>query len=220
MGDPNRTSTAHRFWDDTWRTEHGRCAWSAADPWVVSGLPAMRDRGVGRTLDLGCGPGRHAVLFARNGLESHGLDASAYGVEHAARAAREAGVEVALKQGSLAALPYPDGFFDYVLAFNVIYHGTEIDAARALSEVRRVLRPGGLYQSTMLSKRNVGHGRGERIAPNTFVQPGGPGDKAHPHLFADEHDLLRLHGGFRLLSAEDRDQTGEGEHHWYCLFEA
>ncbi len=220
MVDLNATSTAHRSWDDTWRTAHGRSAWSAADPWVAACLPALRERGVGRTLDLRCGPGRHAVLFARDGMESHGLDASAHGVEQAARAAREAGVEVALRQGSLTALPYPDSYFDYVLAFNAVYHGTETDAVRALAEVRRVLRPGGLYQATMLSKRNVEHGRGRRIAPNTYVQPDGPGDKARAHLFADEHDLLRLHSGFRLLAAEDRDQTGRGEHHWYCLFEA
>ena len=219
-GAADGTDSAHLYWDDTWRTAHGRAAWADADPWVASALPLLRDRRARRTLDLGCGPGRHAVFFARAGLESFGLDASAYGIEHATRAAREAGVTLYLKQGSLAALPYPDDSFDYVLAFNVIYHGTEADAEQALAEVRRVLRPGGLYQATMLSKSNVEYRRGSEIAPNTFVQPHGPGDKAHPHLFADERDLLRLHSGFRLLAAEDRDQTGGGEQHWYCLFEA
>lgn len=214
------TDTAHRYWDDTWHTEHGRAAWADADPWVAAALPLLRERHAKRTLDLGCGPGRHAVFFARAGLESFGLDASASGIERATRSARDAGVTLYLKQGSFKALPYPDASFDYVLAFNVIYHGTESDAARALAEIRRVLRPGGLYQATMLSKRSVDFGRGEQVAPNTFVQPRGQGDKVHPHLFADEHDLLRLHSGFRLLAAEDRDQTGDGEQHWYCLFEA
>jgi tellurite methyltransferase len=221
--DPSASSdadSAHRSWDDTWRTDHGRAAWADADPWVAGVLPQLRERAARRTLDLGCGPGRHAVFFARAGLESFGLDARAHGIEHAARASREAGVTLYLKQSSLAALPYPDDSFDYVLAFNVIYHGTEAEAARVLAEVRRVLRPGGLYQATMLSKRSVEYGKGSEVAPNTFVQPRGHGDKAHPHLFADEHDLLRLHSGFRLLAAEDRDQTGGGEQHWYCLFEA
>lgn len=214
------TENSTRSWDDTWRTDHGRSAWGAADPWVTAVLPLLRERSVRRTLDLGCGPGRHAVFFARAGLESFGLDVSAYGIEHASRAAREAGITLYLKQGGLNALPYPEASFDYVLAFNVIYHGAEADVVRALAEVRRVLRPGGLYQATMLSKRSVEYGRGEQIAPNTFVQPRGNGDKAQPHLFADEHDLLRLHSGFRLLAAEDRDQTGGGEQHWYCLFES
>lgn len=215
-----RTDTARRSWDDTWRTDHGRAAWAAADHWVAATLPLLRARSAKRTLDLGCGPGRHAVFFARAGLESFGLDASASGIEHATRSAREAAVTLYLKQGSLKALPYPDDSFDYVLAFNAIYHGTEADAVRTLAEIRRVLRPGGLYQATMLSKRSIHYGRGEQVAPNTFVQPHGRGDKARPHLFADEYDLLRLHQGFRLLAAEDRDQTGGGEQHWYCLFEA
>lgn len=220
MSDLTGTDTAHRFWDDTWRTGHGRAAWADADPWVAGTLPLLRDRAARRTLDLGCGPGRHAVFFARAGLESFGLDASASGIEHATRSAREAGVTLYLKQGSLKALPYPDASFDYVLAFNVIYHGTEPDAVRALAEIRRVLKPGGLYQATMLSKRSVEYGRGEQISRNTYVQPHGHGDKVHPHLFTDEHDLLRLHDGFRLLAADDRDQTGDGEQHWYCLFES
>jgi tellurite methyltransferase len=114
----------------------------------------------------------------------------------------------------------PDDFFDYVLAFNVVYHGTELTLCRTLAEIRRILRPGGLYQGTMLSKRNVEYGRGEEISPNTFVQPNGAGDKCHPHLYADARDLVRLHAQFDLISAHDRDQTGAGEHHWYCLFEA
>jgi SAM-dependent methyltransferase len=220
VSEQNGTDTAHRSWDDTWRTDHRRAAWAAADPWVAASLPLLRDLSAKRTLDLGCGPGRHAVFFARAGFESFGLDARASDIEHAARSARDAGVTLYLKQGSLRALPYPDASFDYVLAFNVIYHGTETDAARALAEIRRVLRPGGLYQATMLSKRSVDYGRGEQVAPNTYVQPSGHGDKVDPHLFTDEHDLLRLHSGFRLLAAEDRDQTGGGEQHWYCLFEA
>jgi tellurite methyltransferase len=211
---------AHLYWDDTWRTEHGRAAWAAADPWVAAQLPVLRERGARRTLDLGCGPGRHAIFFARAGLDSHGLDASAYGIEHATRAARDAGVRLDLRQGALTALPYEDASFDYVLAFNVVYHGDAPAARRALAEVRRVLRPGGLYQCTMLSKRNAHYGKGTEVAADTYVQPGGPGDKAHPHLFCDEHDLLLLHRGFRLLAAEDRDQVGDGEQHWYCLFEA
>jgi tellurite methyltransferase len=217
---PARTvATAHRYWDETWKTEGGRAQWSQADPWVAAVVPLLRGRDARRTLDLGCGPGRHALLFARAGFESFGLDASDGALEHASRAGAEAGLALELKHGDLVTLPYPDGFFDYVLAFNVVYHGTEQTLTRTLSEIRRVSRPGGLYQCTMLSKRNVEHGRGDEVSPNSFVQPHGRGDKTHPHLYADARDLLRLHAGFELLSATDQDQAGTGEYHWSCLFE-
>ena len=40
-------------------------------------------------------------------------------------------------------LPFAPGAFDYVLAWNVIYHGDGTSVVRALSEIARVLRPGG-----------------------------------------------------------------------------
>jgi tellurite methyltransferase len=215
----NSMATAHRYWDERWRTEHGRGQWSDADPWVAEVVPRLRDRGTRRVLDLGCGPGRHAVLLAAAGFETHALDASAGAIESASAAATRAGVDLMLRPGDLVTLPYPDGYFDYVLAFNVVYHGSEQTLQRTLGEIRRVLRPRGLYQCTMLSKRNVEYRRGQEISPNTFIQLNGAGDKSHPHLYTDAHDLLRLHAGFDLLFANDHDQTGAGEYHWYCLFE-
>lgn len=214
------TATAHRYWDEQWRSGPDDGPWSEPDPWVAGMMPALRERSAIRVLDLGCGLGRHAVRFARAGFDSFGLDASVGGIERARQATAAAGVRVDLRVGGLDALPYEDDFFDYILAFNVVYHGTEDDLAVTLSEIHRVLRPGGLYQSTMLSKRNVEYGRGDEVEPNTFVQPDGPGDKVHPHLYCDSRDLLRLHAGYEPLSLADRDQTGRGEYHWYCLFEA
>lgn len=212
-------ATAHRYWDETWKTETGRARWSEPDPWVADVVPLLRGRGARRTLDLGCGPGRHALLFARAGFESFGLDASAGAIEYAAKAADEAGAKLELTHGDLITLPYRDAFFDHVLAFNVVYHGSEQTLGRTLGEIRRVLRPGGIYQCTMLSKRSIEYGRGDEISANVFVQRDGRGDKTHPHLYASAHDLLRLHAGFELLFAKDHDQTGSGEYHWYCLFE-
>jgi hypothetical protein len=42
-----------------------------------------------------------------------------------------------------------------VLSWNVIYHGTLGDVGRRLAEIWRVLKPGALYQGTMLPTRNI-----------------------------------------------------------------
>jgi hypothetical protein len=48
-----------------------------------------------------------------------------------------------------------------VLSWNVIFHGTMGDVGHRLAEIWRILKPGRLYQGTMLSKRDTqfGHGR-------------------------------------------------------------
>lgn len=212
------TATAHRYWDQVWRSSDGCAPWSEPDPWVVATMPRLRALGARRVLDLGCGLGRHALYLASVGFNCVAVDASHAAIASVAADARGAGLELELREAGFTELPDPDGSFDYVLAFNVIYHGDEATVSSALTDIRRVLRPGGLYQCTMLSKRNSQYGRGIEIAPNTFVQPGADDDKTHPHLYCDIHDLLRLHTSMELLAVETRDQGAPGSEHWHCLF--
>lgn len=211
--------TAHVYWENVWRKATARVKWSRPDPWVAASLGPLRDRGVTDTLDIGCGIGRHTVLLANEGFCSHGLDKSRAAVAAVRQAASEANVRVSVTVGDMAALPYPSASFDFVLAYNVIYHCDEDGLRQALAEVRRVLRPRGIYQATMLSKRNREYGRGVEISPNTFCQPLADDDKVHPHLYTDAEDLIRLHNGFKLVSHVDAEQSAQGSFHWHCQFE-
>jgi SAM-dependent methyltransferase len=88
----------------------------------------------GTILDLGCGGGWG--LFARVG-HSVGVDISVGSL----RAARSVYNQVA--QASLAALPFPDGSFDYVVSSDVLGHVPLAEKDGVLREVYRVLKPGG-----------------------------------------------------------------------------
>jgi ubiquinone/menaquinone biosynthesis C-methylase UbiE len=90
-------------------------------------------------LDVGCGEGRFAAELARAGVEAVGLDVAAEPL----RRARERHPELDLRQMPAAgAWPLPDASFDAVWAGEVIEHIA--DTAGWLSELRRVLRSGGL----------------------------------------------------------------------------
>jgi len=115
-------------------------------------------------------------------------------------------------------LPYPDATFDFVLAWNVIYHGDRDVVSRAIAEIRRVLRPGGLYQGTMLSKRDTLFGQGTEVASDTFVLDD-VSDKAHPHFYCNAAELVALFAGFELWSLEDWEHRRPGSYHWHLLAE-
>jgi hypothetical protein len=89
--------------------------------------------------------------------------------------------------------------------------------SRRLAEIWRVLKPGGLYQGTMLSKRDGQFGRGRPVAPDTFIRGSGP--KAHPHYYCDLAGLAALFAGFELLSLTQEEQRRPGSWHWHILAE-
>lgn len=213
-----RTDTAHDKWNETWGLVEGRQAWSKAEPEVLEHAQAAFAKGARAALDLGCGIGRHALALAKLGFDVDALDGSETGPAMLERAASEAGLAIRVRQGLMSELPFADDRFDYLLSFNVIYHGDPAVVKRTLDEIGRVLRSGGTLHLTMLSKRNVNFGRGVEIAPDTFVVPDAGDDKIHPHFYCNAAELVALLQGFELKSLFDREQK-PGHWHWHALAE-
>src|ERR1041385_7358606 len=88
-----------------------------------------------RILDVGCGTGANLLMLSKYG-DAEGVDLS----EDAVAVCRERGLEN-VKLGAAEKLPYEDGTFDLVTALDVVEHLD--DDLGGLSEMRRVLRPGG-----------------------------------------------------------------------------
>src|SRR5918993_3994173 len=88
-----------------------------------------------RILDVGCGTGANLIMLSNYG-DAEGVDVS----EDALAFCRERGLDK-VRLGAGEALPYEDGTFDLVTAFDVVEHMD--DDLAGLSEMRRVLRPGG-----------------------------------------------------------------------------
>ena len=108
-----------------------------------------------RLLDLGCGGGRHAFEALRRGAVVTALDLDDAELKDVAilfaamTEAGEAGAGASgtVVNGSAVDLPFPDGAFDRVIAAEVLEH-IPADGA-ALSELSRVLRPGGTIAITV-----------------------------------------------------------------------
>lgn len=105
----------------------------------------------GRALDVGCGSGRLLLDLQRRGFDVTGVDYSPAMVEASRSLLLREGSSVMpdLSEGDIERLTFEDGAFDLVIAAGVIeYLGSD---ERAIAEMRRVLRPGGV---AIISVRN------------------------------------------------------------------
>lgn len=103
-----------------------------------------------KVLDLCCGPGFLAAGAMRRGAEATGLDFSATAIELAR--ARFPGCR--FEQGDAQALPFPDASFDSVVCGYGLMHVPEPTVV--MSEIRRVLRPGGRVAVSVWDVDGVG----------------------------------------------------------------
>ncbi len=213
-----QTGSAIDAWDQRWATDAGRADWLDPHPAVVALLPELKSRGAKAALDLGCGVGRHALFLAEAGLQVEAFDGSETGLDVLRASAASRGLTLGFQHGNADALPYAEGAFDFVLSWNVIYHGTLGDAGARIAEIWRVLKPGGLYQGTMLPTRNSNYGLGRRVAPETFVIDGVE-ERGHPHFYCDAPVLVSLFSGFELLSLAQTQQRKPGSWHWNIVAE-
>jgi 2-polyprenyl-3-methyl-5-hydroxy-6-metoxy-1,4-benzoquinol methylase len=101
-----------------------------------------------RVLDVGCGEGHFAAALVRDGAEVVAIDVAEEPLRRAR--ARHPALELRLVE-SEASLPLEDASFDVVWVGETIEHVA--DSSQWLSEVRRVLRSGGLV---LLSTPNHG----------------------------------------------------------------
>lgn len=106
-------------------------------------------------LDAGCGGGRNLVYLLRNGYPVFGIDENPGAVSHvrelAARLAPGLPPE-SFQVASLSEIPFPDRRFDMVICSAVLHFARdEAHFDRMLTEMWRVLRPGGIFFARLAS---------------------------------------------------------------------
>ncbi len=98
----------------------------------------------GRTaLEVGCGGGILCEEIVRMGFNATGIDPSAQSLHIAINHAETSGLEIRYEKGSGEALPFPDNTCDVVFCCDVLEHVS--DLPKVISEISRVLKPGGVF---------------------------------------------------------------------------
>ena len=166
-----------------------------------------------RVLDFGCGPGTITVGLAQavHPGEVHGIDMEDSQIELARAAAKAGGHNNAVFHvGNVYELPFEDDYFDAAHCHAVLMHVP--DTERALQEVSRVLKPGGIIASReLIGSCSFNEPTGETLpeAWRTFLQMltangGHPemGKELKTHLLRAGFTDVRATGSFDFFGSD------------------
>jgi len=135
----------------------------------------------GRVLEAGCGPGIMLPDLLAMGFEVQAIDISSEMLRRARQLmhGHPLAARCRIGLGDLERLPFPDGFFDAVLAMGVLEYLTT--HAVALREIARVLKPGGHVVLTVPNRASAYHfARAAYVAARRLV--GRPRRTVYPAL--------------------------------------
>ncbi len=153
-------------------------------------------------LDLGCGLGRHSILFGKNSFRVNCFDLSAEALNSTRSWAEEEGLQFQYQQGDMLNLPYPDDSVDCIMCRNVISHSDTAGVKKAISEIGRVLRNGGECFLTLASKQTWGFQQEEwpLLDANTRVRMDDGPEHGIPHFYVNYEEALAMFEGFEIVN--------------------
>ncbi|WP_369147865.1 class I SAM-dependent methyltransferase [Streptomyces sp. R44] len=164
-----------RHWEDTYAAHPGMYGEEPSDP-AIHAARVFRTAGAQDVLELGAGHGRDALFFAREGFTVRATDFSHVGLEQLRDGARSRGVDARVTttvHDVREALPLPDASVDAVYAHMLLCMALSTKEIQALvGEVRRVLRPGGVFVYTVRHTGDAHYGAGTAHGDDIFEHGG------------------------------------------------
>jgi ubiquinone/menaquinone biosynthesis C-methylase UbiE len=145
--------------DSGWETRYQNPSYRNHYPWssVVSFVFCNRPKGYPPAdigiVEVGCGNGANLWFAAREGHRTAGIDGSPTAIALARQWFSREGLDCDFRAGNYTKLPFTSNSFDLAIDRAALSYAGRTDVARALSEVRRVLKPGGRLLFTPYSDR-------------------------------------------------------------------
>jgi SAM-dependent methyltransferase len=156
-----RDRAMKRTWEESFEAQIAHQAYNTAPvEAVVRSLSYyLRDRFADRQydhlhfLELGCGAGPNLIWLAQKGMTVSGVDIAPTALRLARQNLERAGYGDRigrLVEASVTDVPFEDATIDGIVEACVFQHLNREERTRAFAEVRRLLRPGGIFVGYML----------------------------------------------------------------------
>ncbi|MFW6263738.1 MAG: class I SAM-dependent methyltransferase [Thermotogota bacterium] len=181
-------------------------------------LHRWKEKSLKKILDLGCGMGRHCILFAENGFNVTGFDLSEYGLDVMKEKAVKKKLTINTVHGDVVNLPFEDNTFDAILAYHSVYHVDSEGMDRVIANIKRVLKPGGEVYITLISKHTWSYSANSSsikiVDENVRLKEEQDGNFL-PHFYVNYQDMLTLFKDFEIIRVRQIEDIFDGKSSWH-----
>jgi len=190
--------------------------WNTPSEDIYYYLNIWKEKGFKHFLDLGCGLGRHSILFAENSFNTYSFDLSKAGLKILKEKSEEKNLDIDIKLGDINNLPYESNSFDCMLAYHVISHTDTKGIVNILNEIKRVLKKDGEFFITFCSKNSPSFAKKgyPKIDENTIVKTEEP-EKGIPHFYSDINTVKELLQNFKIIRIRHIEDIFENSNSWH-----
>lgn len=164
-----------------------------------------------KVLDCGAGGNMPPLsLFASYGYETTGIELSDTQVNRANAFGKAQNQVLNVMKGDMTKLPFEDNAFDVVYSYNSIFHMMKKDIDVAVSEMKRVLKPGGMMFINFLSIDDFRCGEGPHLGNHQYEQMD---DEPVIHSYFEYDEAEKYFEGMTFVLKERRilERMYEGE---------
>lgn len=158
-----------------------------------------------KVLDCGAGGKTPPLgLFHEHGFETHGIDISEDQIKLAEEFAQVNDMKLNLKLGDMQELAFEDESFGFVYSYNTIFHLLKEGTRKAIAEVRRVLKKGGLFYVNFMTFDDGYYGEGKKLGKGEFVLTNEDGSERYRLFLEDHNEAKEFFDGFEIILLENR----------------
>lgn len=157
-----------------------------AEKWKLQGKRTV--------LDLGCGLGRHSILFSKYGFDVTAVDLSETAIQHTEKAMKGQNLKLNIQKADMKDLPFEDETFDAIWSYMVISHTDTNGFKDTLKEIKRVSKDNTSIFITLCSKetwsfKEAGY---PKVDENSIIKTDEGPEKGIVHFFVNLEDILRI----------------------------
>ena len=181
--------------------------------WLIPSLESYyfaniwKQEGKKRFLDLGCGLGRHSMLFYDYGFKVTACDITPYAINYIKNWQKERNISFDVVECDMLDMPFKNNSFDCIYAYHVLSHTNLEGFKKLFDKIYDILdKDGEIYFDVLSKKCFLYKDSGYPKIDNNTVLSKDPNELDIPHICFDYEELVNVLSKYEIVNIKEVHQ--------------